>query len=118
MVVRDPHIRVNIGNRLFQMRAYPLTDPTQVARARQAFLSKYEDVRKREALPESQRAKLYFFRLETGWMEHVAKVTAESLYEAGALALQQFRRAEWSREGLDEGTVAAKNRVGVEFELT
>ena len=38
-------------------------------------------------------------------VEHVAEVTAASLYEAGALALQ-FRRAEWSREGsLDEGTL-------------
>jgi len=70
MVVRDPHIRVKIGNRLFQMRAYPLTDPSQVALARQAFLRKYEDVGKREELPESQRAKLYFFRLETGWNDN------------------------------------------------
>ncbi len=39
-------------------------------------------------------------------VEHVAEVTAESLYEAGALALQQFRRAEWSREAsLDAGTL-------------
>ena len=39
-------------------------------------------------------------------MEHVAEVTAESLFEAGALALNQFRRAEWSREAsLDTGTL-------------
>jgi hypothetical protein len=39
-------------------------------------------------------------------VEHVAEVTAESLYEAGALALQLFRRAEWSREAsLDAGTL-------------
>src|SRR5438309_11524365 len=39
-------------------------------------------------------------------VEHLAEVTAESLYEAGALALQQFRRAEWSREAsLDAGTL-------------
>jgi hypothetical protein len=39
-------------------------------------------------------------------VEHVAEVTAESLYEAGALALQQFRRADWSREAsLDAGTL-------------
>jgi len=31
-------------------------------------------------------------------VEHVAEVTAGSLYEAGALALHQFRRSEWSRE--------------------
>lgn len=39
-------------------------------------------------------------------VEHVAEVAAESLYEAGALALQQFRRADWSREAsLDVGTL-------------
>lgn len=39
-------------------------------------------------------------------VEHVAEVAAESLYEAGALALQQFRRADWSREeSLDAGAL-------------
>ncbi len=39
-------------------------------------------------------------------VEHVAEVTAESLYEAGAVALQQFRRADWSRESsLEAGTL-------------
>ena len=39
-------------------------------------------------------------------VEHVAEVTAESLYEAGALALQQFRRSDWSREAsIDAGTL-------------
>jgi hypothetical protein len=39
-------------------------------------------------------------------VEHVVEVTAESLYEAGALALQQFRRSDWSREAsLDAGTL-------------
>jgi len=39
-------------------------------------------------------------------VEHLAEVTAESLYEAGAFALQQYRRSEWSREAsLDTGTL-------------
>ena len=39
-------------------------------------------------------------------VEHVAEVLASSLYEAGALALQQFRRGDWSREAsLDTGTL-------------
>jgi hypothetical protein len=38
-------------------------------------------------------------------VEHAVDVTAESLYEAAALALQQFRRSEWSRgASLDTGT--------------
>jgi len=39
-------------------------------------------------------------------VEHVAEVTAESLFEAAALALKQFRRAEWSRKAsLDTATL-------------
>lgn len=39
-------------------------------------------------------------------VEHVAEVMAESLYEAGASALQQFRRSDWSREAsLETGTM-------------
>ena len=45
------------------------------------------------------------FRDEEG-VEHVAEVLAASLYEAGAVALQQFRRSDWSREAsLDTGTL-------------
>jgi hypothetical protein len=53
---------------------------------------------------ESRRC-VVSFRDRDG-VEHVAEVTAETLYEAGALALKQFRRAEWSREAsLDAGTL-------------
>lgn len=67
MVVRDPRIRVKIGDRLFAMRAYPLTDPIEIAMARQAFLTKYADIRRQEASPESRRPRLHFFRLEPRW---------------------------------------------------
>ena len=53
---------------------------------------------------------LVSFRDREG-VEHIASVTAESLYEAGALALQQFRRADWSREqSLDAGTLRVEVR--------
>ena len=43
---------------------------------------------------------------DTEGVEHVAEVAAESLFEAGALALQHFRRADWSREAsLDAGAL-------------
>src|SRR5580704_4861067 len=42
-------------------------------------------------------------------VEHAAEITAESLYEAAALALRQFRRAEWSREAsFDAGTLSVE----------
>lgn len=67
MVVRDPRIKVKIGNRVFKMRAYAITDENEKAAARQAFFSKYPDVGKQEELPESQRPRLHFFHLEPGW---------------------------------------------------
>jgi len=52
----------------------------------------------------SQRCVVSF--RDTEGVEHVAEVTAESLFEAAALGLNQFRRAEWSREAsLDTGTL-------------
>jgi hypothetical protein len=51
------------------------------------------------------KACLVSFRDRHG-VEHVAHVSAESLYEAGAVALDQFRRADWSREeSLDSATL-------------
>jgi len=45
----------------------------------------------------SSKRCLVSFRDESG-VEHVAEVVAESVYEASALALKQFRRSDWSRE--------------------
>lgn len=67
MVVRDPRIRVKIGNQLFDMRAYPLTDTATIDEVRKAFLAKYADVRQAEAVPEARRPALYFFHLEPQW---------------------------------------------------
>ena len=48
---------------------------------------------------------LVSFRDHDG-VEHVAEVTAASLFEAAAVALNQFRRADWSREAsLDTATL-------------
>lgn len=63
-VVRDPRIRLKIGNRLFEERAYPLTEPSEIAVARQAFLGKYADLRAQQTWEESRRPKMHFFRLE------------------------------------------------------
>ena len=67
MVVRDPRIRVKIGGRVFQMRAYPITDENEKAAAQEAFLAKYPDVKKQQAIPEARRPRLHFFRLEPVW---------------------------------------------------
>jgi len=67
MVVRDPRIRVKIGNQLFDMRAYLLTDQSEIEMVSKAFLDKYDDVRHAEAVPETRRPAMYFFRLEPQW---------------------------------------------------
>jgi hypothetical protein len=57
--------------------------------------------------PFSQMTRLVSLR--DAKVEHVAEVAAESLYEARALALQQFRCADWRREAsLDAGTLRAE----------
>jgi hypothetical protein len=45
----------------------------------------------------SSKKVLVSFRDADG-VEHIAEVVAESVYEASALALKQFRRRDWSRE--------------------
>lgn len=64
MVLRDPRVRLKIFNRLFDMRAYHVTDPSEVERARQAFTSKYANLVDLQSRPEAQRPRLHFFRLE------------------------------------------------------
>ena len=44
----------------------------------------------------NERKCIVSFRDDDG-VQHQVEIAAESLYEPGALALQQFRRSEWSR---------------------
>jgi hypothetical protein len=50
-----------------------------------------------EVFVGSSKKCLVSFRDPDG-VEHVAEVAAESVFEAAALALKQFRRRDWSRE--------------------
>jgi hypothetical protein len=49
-----------------------------------------------ESMGSSKKCRVSF--RDTSGVEHVAEVVAESVYEATALALKQFRRSDWSRE--------------------
>lgn len=46
----------------------------------------------------SNPKKCFISFTDTDGVEHVAEVQAESIYEASALALKQFRRTAWSQE--------------------
>jgi len=49
-------------------------------------------------MPPRARKCIVTFRDRFG-VDHAVAVNAESLYEAAAVALRQFRRDDWSREG-------------------
>jgi hypothetical protein len=54
----------------------------------------------------NKRKCIVSLRDEEGVEQHSAELVAESLYEAAALAIQQFRRSEWSRgASLEAGTL-------------
>src|SRR5262249_55923215 len=56
-------------------------------------------------MPQRPKKCVVTFRDYEG-VDHAAVVTADSLYEAAVVALRQFRRADWSRDGaLDLGSL-------------
>jgi hypothetical protein len=82
-LLRDPRVRVNILERHYDFRAYPLTDAPGDAenkvRAKEAFTSKYHrlkqqgvtgttipivDLAVEQARPEATRPRMHFWRLE------------------------------------------------------
>jgi hypothetical protein len=63
-VLRDPRVRLKIGDKLVDFRAYYLTDPAKVEAGRQAFINKYAQVKREQALPPERRPRMHIFRLE------------------------------------------------------
>ncbi len=63
-VVRDPRVRLKIGNRLFEQRVALITDPAEREIALQAFAGKYTRVKGLLGKPESERPNFYFFHVE------------------------------------------------------
>ena len=63
-VVRDPRVRVEIDDRLYERKAVLVTDPAEWQAVFDAFAAKspfWADMAKQ---PEDQRPKLYFLRME------------------------------------------------------
>jgi hypothetical protein len=57
-----------------------------------------------ESMGSSKKCRVSF--RDMSGVEHVTEVLAESVYEAAALALKQFRRSDWSREAsFETGTL-------------
>ena len=66
-ILRDPHIRVQIGDRIFEFLAYPLTDPAEIESARAAFLSHVPSVREQIEGPEAVRPRIHVIGLVPQW---------------------------------------------------
>jgi hypothetical protein len=66
-ILRDPRIRVQIGDKIFNFLAYPLTDPEEIESARAAFLAHVPPVREQVEGPEAVRPRVYVIGLVPRW---------------------------------------------------
>jgi len=65
-VVRDPRVRLQIDDRLYERRAVLVEDAAEREKALQAFARKYPFWQELAAKPESERPKVYFLRMDPG----------------------------------------------------
>lgn len=62
-LVRDPRCRLQIGDQLFDCRAYVLSDAKEMDVAREAFFIKYPQLRDAQRQPDARRDRMHFFRV-------------------------------------------------------
>jgi hypothetical protein len=65
-VVRDPRVRLQIGERIFERRAVVVDDAAERDAALAAFARKYPFWQELAAKPEGERPQVYFFRMDPG----------------------------------------------------
>ena len=63
-VVRDPRVRVKIGNRVYDRTAVVVTDPAERDVALRAFATKYPFWRELLTKPDAERPPLHYFRMD------------------------------------------------------
>ena len=63
-VVRDPRVRLQIGERLYPRRAVLVEDPEESAAALAALARKYPFWSELAGKPEAERPKVYFLRMD------------------------------------------------------
>ncbi len=63
-VVRDPRVRLKIGNQLFERKVVLVMDPSEKDAVLQAFAKKYQTVKEQSESPESDRPTFHFFSVE------------------------------------------------------
>ena len=65
-VVRDPRVRLQIGERLYEAQAVLVEGAAERQTALAAFARKYPFWQELAAKPESERPRVYFFRMDPG----------------------------------------------------
>lgn len=63
-VARDPRVRLQIGDRLYERRAVVVEDAAEREAALAAFARKYPFWQELAAKPEGERPRLYYFRMD------------------------------------------------------
>ena len=66
-ILRDPRIRVQIDDRIFEFLAFPLTDPEEIESARAAFMAIVPSVREQLEGPEAVRPRIHVIGLVPRW---------------------------------------------------
>jgi hypothetical protein len=62
--VRDPRVRLQIGERLYERQAVVVADEAERAAALAAFARKYPFWQELVAKPEAERPRIFFFRMD------------------------------------------------------
>ncbi len=63
-VARDPRIRLQIGDRLYDRKMLPLTEPAQIQRVLDAYVKKYPLWQRTVAMPEDKRPMIFYYQTE------------------------------------------------------
>jgi hypothetical protein len=63
-VLRDPSVRLGIGERLYDQTAVPLTDQTEIETVFRAYTTKYPNWKRVSEQPLAERPTIYYWRIE------------------------------------------------------
>ena len=63
-VLRDPKVRLSIGQRLYDQTAVPLTDQTEIDTVFRAYITKYANWKRVSEQPPAERPTIFYWRIE------------------------------------------------------
>mgnify|MGYP003395778724 CR=1 FL=1 len=63
-VLRDPRVRLGIGDDLYDQRAIPLSDPAEITAVLEAYARKYPNWKRISEQPLADRPTIHYWRIE------------------------------------------------------